>query len=186
MTTDRYVIRWLDLQERQFRETYAGLADLPEERLWQRPAAGEWCIGEILDHTRVLNRSFRRLIAVAWPLLRLRGQAQRARPWTGEIDDVYARPGFPMGVGWMWSPRHTPQRPVPLAQLEAEASAEYARIRAWYEEKPEDVLGNTYLYDPAIGWLNLVQVLRVGAWHDALHFRDVEKMGIGVRGGSGV
>jgi hypothetical protein len=37
-------------------------------------------------------------------------------------------------------------------------------------------LGHINLYDPVIGWINLVQALRVGADHDALHFRDIVTM----------
>jgi hypothetical protein len=174
--TKSYVSQWLDLLEKQHRQTYALLAGISEEKLWACPAPCEWSIGEILDHTRVLNRSFRRLIVVAWPLLRPWGRLRRTRHWLANIDDVYARPDFPMSVGWLWTPRHKPGSGVTLAQLEAESSAAYRKIRAWYSNKEEDVLGNTYFYDPAIGWLNLVQVLRVAAWHDDLHFRDVRKM----------
>jgi len=37
------------------------------------------------------------------------------------------------------------------------------------------VLGNLYLYDPVFGWCNLIVTLRIGIYHDQLHYDDVFK-----------
>jgi hypothetical protein len=170
------VAAYLDLLEAQHRDLFALLEDVSTAHLWQRPEPEEWSIGEILDHTRVLNRSFRRIFSlvgvVLWPI----GWLRRHRPYQTEIDDVYTRPGFPMSVGWLWKPKHTPARPVSLEQLRRETAVEHQKIRAWYEARDEAILGHINLYDPVIGWVNLVQALRIGAYHDALHFRDIVKM----------
>lgn len=170
------VKKYLDLMDWQRQQVFVQLADISVERLWQRPAQGEWSIGEILDHTRVLNRSFRRIFGFVWLVMMPIGYLLRNKPYETEIDDVYARPGFPMNVGWLWAPKHRPHKPVSLEQMEQETTIEHLKIRQWYECRDEKVLGHIKLYDPAIGWINLVQALRIGVYHDALHYRDIEAM----------
>jgi hypothetical protein len=170
------VAAYLDLLDAQHREVFALLENVPAEQLWQRPAAGEWSIGEILDHTRILNRSFRRIFKVVWVVLRPLAWLRRHKPYETEIDDVYARPDFPMSVGWLWKPKHDPADLIPLDQLRRETAVEHQKIRAWFEARDEAVLGHVNLYDPVIGWLNMVQALRVAVYHDALHFRDIAQM----------
>jgi hypothetical protein len=170
------VAAYLDLLDAQHREVFALLDGVPLEKIWERPAPEEWSIGEILDHTRVLNRSFRRFFKVVWVVLWPLGRLRRGRPYSAEIDDVYARPDFPMQVGWLWTPKQKPADLVSLAQLHRETAVEHQKIRAWYEARDEAVLGHINLYDPVVGWLNLVQALRVGVYHDALHFRDIKEM----------
>ncbi|MCB0216495.1 MAG: DinB family protein [Caldilineae bacterium] len=176
MGDDATVKDYLELLDRQRREALDALTDLDERRLWQRPAPGEWCIGEILDHTRKLNASGLPLLRMAWLLLRPWAMLRRRAPYPVEIADPYARPSFPMGVGWIWTPRHRPEAPVPLAQLAAELEAAHARIRAFYSDKDPALLGHCWLYDPLIGRLNLIQSLRVGIYRDALHYRDVRDL----------
>ena len=36
-------------------------------------------------------------------------------------------------------------------------------------------LGNAHLLDPLIGWLILITTLRLGVYHDQLHYDDVVK-----------
>ena len=167
--------KFLDLYDTQLEQLIAMLAELPESRLWERPAPKKWCIGEVIDHTRKLNRFLRRLIVVGTPILMPLGRMRRHRPFEADIDDVYQRPGFPSQVGWIWSPGHTPKKPAPLAQLQAECAAEHEAIRRWYEARDEAVLGNVIVYDPTIGWINLVQTLRIGVYHDAHHFRAIAR-----------
>jgi hypothetical protein len=167
------VERYLDLMESQREEIFQKLAGITNDRLWQRPAPGEWSMGENLDHTRVLLRSVRRLFTVVWPLLNPIGRLRKGKPYETMIEDVYERPDFPMSMGWLWPPYYKAERPVSWARLHQELAEEHQRIRRWYESRDEAVLGHAHLYDPVIGWLNLVQALRVGVYHDALHFRAV-------------
>ena len=176
MAKKGYVAAYLDLLDAQHKAVFDLLVDVPVTQIWQRPLPGEWSIGEILDHTRILNRSFRRLFKVIWPILYPVGWLRRKRPFVAEIDDVYARPDFPMQVGWLWTPKHDPADLVPVAQLRQETAVEHQKFRVWYESKDEAILGNINIYDPVVGWLNMVQALRVGVYHDALHFRDIEAM----------
>jgi hypothetical protein len=161
---------------------FAALAGVPEERLWARAAPKKWSPGEHLDHTRVLNRSFRRLLTLAWPVVSpwpaLVPAARRRleRPYPIDIDDVYQRPNMPSWVGFLWSPKRTPSRPAPLAELERALAEEHAAIESFYAGKPEPLLGHIALWDPAIGRLNLVQVLRVGVHHDQHHYQAVRRL----------
>ncbi len=167
---------YLGLMDAQRRTIFARLAGLDEARLWHHPGPKEWSIGENMDHARVLTQSFRRLLRVSWPVLAPVGWLRRYRPYETEIDDVYERPGFPLNVGWLWPPRYKSERPVPLSTLEQHLEAEHRRVRNFFAGKDEPVLGNIKLYDPAIGWLNFVQMLRVVVYHDAHHFRTIERL----------
>ena len=161
-----------------FEELWSG----DERRLWERPAAKKWAPGEHLDHTRVLNACFRRLLTAAWPIVSawpglLPGAQQRLeRPYATDIDDVYQRPSMPSWVGFFWPPRRTPSRPASLAELEWALAAEHDAITRLYAGKPERLLGHVTVWDPAIGRLNLVQVLRVCVHHDLHHYTAVRRL----------
>jgi hypothetical protein len=73
----------------------------------------------------------------------------------------------------MWTPRFNARKPVPLETLGSELRTLHAEVRHFYEGKDEDVLGNLYLYDPLFGWCNLIVTLRIGIYHDQLHYDDV-------------
>jgi hypothetical protein len=75
----------------------------------------------------------------------------------------------------MWTPRFNPRKPVPLEKLKTEIRELHTNIRQFYEDKDEDLLGNLYLFDPLFGWCNLIVTLRIGIYHDQLHFDDVIK-----------
>jgi hypothetical protein len=62
-----------------------------------------------------------------------------------------------------------------LEALEIETRAIHARVRGFYENKDEAVLGNLYLYDPVFGWCNLIVTLRISIYHDQMHYDDVIK-----------
>jgi len=148
---------YLDLLDSQREAAFAALDGLSDEKIWQRPAPKEWSLGEIIDHNYLLIASFLPLVRWTWNSLGWYGRLRRQRPYATEIDDVYRRQSFPMWVGFLWTPRHTPRKPVPLA-------------------KDEAVLGNLYLYDPIFGFINLIVTLRIGIYHDQLHFDDVFKL----------
>lgn len=166
----------LDLLDSQREAAFAALEGLSESQIWQRPAPREWSIGEILDHNDLLTASFLPLVRWTWSAFGWHGRLRRHKPYATEIDDVYRRQKFPMWVGFLWTPRHNPRKPVPLAQLQAETRELHAKIRAFYTGKDEDVLGNLYLYDPIFGFTNLIVTLRIGIYHDQLHFDDVFKL----------
>jgi 8-oxo-dGTP diphosphatase len=167
---------YLDLLDRQRKAVFASLDGLSAQQIWQRPAPKEWCIGEILSHTARVLASFLPFFQVTWALGSWLGHLRRNRPYPVEIENVYRRPGFPMWTGFLWPPRHNPQKPVPVATLKAEAESIHSRIRAFYSGKDEDVLGNIYAYDPAVGVVNLITALKVGTDHDQLHYDDVLRM----------
>lgn len=113
------------------------------------------------------------MFSAIWPIILPFAHMKGDRPYQTEIDDVYARPGFPLNVGWMWPPKHSAGHPVALPDLKQAIEAEHRRVRLFYEGKDERLLGHALLWDPAIGALNLVQALHVGVHHDAHHFAIV-------------
>lgn len=169
------VSKYLSLMDSQRENILSQLDGLTDAQLWQRPAPKEWSIGEILDHNYLLFASFYPMVKGMWKWLGWYGRSRRNRPYTTEIEDLYRAPKFPQWVGFMWTPRFNPRKPVSLDQLKAELRGLHANVRAFYEGKDEDVLGNLYLYDPLFGWCNLIVTLRIGIYHDQLHFDDVIK-----------
>jgi hypothetical protein len=176
MKSDSVVADYLALLDLQREEIFADLATVDVARLWQRPGSKEWSVGEHLAHATAVLGFCRQMFQAFWAVLAPIGYLRRGRPYETEIDDVYARPGFPLNVGWMWPPRYTPERPAALAALHEMMAAEHGRVRRFYAGKDEHVLGNTPLYDPAIGRLNMIQALQVGAHHDEHHFATIRRI----------
>lgn len=169
------VQQYLDLMDSQRESTFAALEGLTNSQLWQRPAPKEWSIGEILDHNYLLTSSMLPAVRWMWKLNGWYGRLKRKRSYAVTIEDVYRDTRFPQWVGFLWTPRFNIRKPVSLEALRAETREIHAKVRAFYEDKDEDVLGNLYLYDPVFGWCNLIVTLRIGIYHDQLHYDDVIK-----------
>lgn len=159
----------------QRESAFAVLDGLTDSQLWQRPAPKEWSIGEILDHNYLLTASMLPAVRWMWKLNGWYGRLKRKRHYATTIEDVYRDPRFPQWVGFLWTPRFNTRKPVSLEALKSETNKIHAELRTFYENKDEDVLGNLYLYDPVFGWCNLIVTLRIGIYHDQLHYDDVVK-----------
>ena len=170
------VSRYLDLLDSQRESAFAVCEGLSAVQIWQRPAPGEWSIGEILNHNYLLIASMFPLVKFSWKTFGWIGRQRRRRPYATDIEDVYRRKTFPMWVGFLWTPKHNPSKPASFEQLKIENRRLHADIRTFYIGKDEDVLGNIYLYDPLFGFINLIITLRIGIYHDQLHFEDVVKL----------
>ena len=166
---------YLNLMDSQRESVFAALDGISDAQLWQRPAPKEWSIGEILDHNYLLFASFHPVVRRMWDWFGWYGRLRRSRPYAAGIEDLYRSPKFPQWVGFMWTPRYNNRKPVSLDALKKEMRDLHADVRAFYEGKDEDVLGNLSLYDPLFGWCKLILTLRIGIYHDQLHFDDVLK-----------
>ncbi|MBI3150661.1 MAG: DinB family protein [Chloroflexi bacterium] len=166
---------YLDLMDSQRESVFTLLNGLTDAQLSQKPAPKEWSIGEILDHNYLLMASFMPVVKRLWNWLGWYGRMRRHRSYVTNIEDLYRDPKFPQWVGFLWTPRFNPRKPVSFEKLKAEIRDLHATIRQFYEDKDEDVLGNLYLFDPLFGWCNLIVTLRIGIYHDQLHFDDVIK-----------
>lgn len=169
------ISQYLDLMDSQRESVFAMLDGITDAQLWQKPALQEWSIGEILDHNYLLMASSYPAVKWIWKLTGWYGRLRRNRPYVTGVEDVYRSPKFPHWVGFLWTPRFNPRKPVALEKLKAEIRDLHESIRQFYEGKDERVLGNLYLYDPLFGWCNLIVTLRIGIYHDQLHFDDVVK-----------
>jgi hypothetical protein len=169
------VPRYLALLESQRENTLTALGDLSDSQLWQRPAPKEWSIGEILDHNYLLFASIYPMVKWMWKWMGWYGHLRRSRLYQTEIEDLFHSPKFPHWVGFLWTPRHNTRKPVSLETLKTELRTLHTQIRGFYEGKAEDVLGNLFLYDPFFGWCNLIITLRIGIYHDQLHYDDILK-----------
>ena len=167
---------YLALLDSQREAIFTDIKGVDTDLLWLRPAEKEWSMGENIEHGRVLLRSFRRLLKIIWPIFSPYAKLKRRRHYEVTIDDVYERPGFPLNVGWIWPSKYNADNPVSLGSLNELYVKEHLAIRKFYENKQADLLGNLNIYDPAIGYINLIQALRVGAYHDEHHFRQVRKL----------
>jgi hypothetical protein len=103
------------------------------------------------------------------------------RPYKTEIADLYRDPKFPHWVGFLWTPRYNLRKPATLQTLKTDLRQLHAKIRHFYEGKDEEVLGNLSLFDPYFGWCNLIVTLRIGIYHDQLHYEDVIKLAADAR-----
>jgi len=164
---------YLDLMDSQRESAFAALDGLTDFQLWEQPAPREWSIGEILDHNYLLFVSFYPTVRWIWKLCGWYGHLRRNRTYKTEIEDLYRSPKFPQWVGFLWTPRYNTRKPISLETLKTEIRTLHADVRSFYEGKDEDVLGNLYLYDPLFGWCNLIVTLRIGIYHDQLHYDDV-------------
>lgn len=166
---------YLKLMDDQREAAFSALDGISDSQLWQRPAPREWSLGEILDHNYLLMASFYPVVNWLWKWFGWYGRLRRNRQYQTKIEDVYRDPKFPQWVGFLWTPRYNTRKPVPLEALKSELRDLHGRIRAFYEGRDEDVLGNLHLYDPVFGWCNLVVTLRIGIYHDQLHYEDIFK-----------
>jgi DinB family protein len=169
------VSQYLNLLDSQREASFAALKGITGSQLWQRPAPKEWSIGEILDHNYLLFASFLPVVQWMWKSMGWYGRLRRHRPYETEIEDLYRNPKFPHWVGFLWTPRYNTRKPVSLEILKAETSNLHMNIREFYKDKDQDILGNLYLYDPVFGWCNLIVTLRIGIYHDQLHYDDLIK-----------
>lgn len=169
------IAQYLDLLDAQRETAFTVLNGLTNIQLWQRPAPKEWSIGEILDHNYLLIASLYPVVQRMWTWAGWYGRLRRTRPYASEIEDLYRSPKFPQWVGFIWTPRYNTRKPAPFEQLKAELRTLHKSVREFYEGKDEDVLGNLYLFDPLFGWCNLIVTLRIGIYHDQLHYDDVVK-----------
>jgi hypothetical protein len=167
------ISRYLDLLDAQRESAFVALDGLTDSQLWQRPAPREWSIGEILDHNYLLFASVYPILNWMWNWNGWYGRLRRHRPYATGIEDLYRSPKFPHWVGFLWTPRHNTRKPVSLETLKGELRTLHTAIRRFYCDKDEDVLGNLYLYDPFFGWCNLIVTLRIGIYHDQLHYDDI-------------
>jgi hypothetical protein len=175
------VSQYLDLLDAQRESALATLEGLSPSQLWQRPAPREWSIGEILDHNYLLFASFLPVVRRMWRWAGWYGRLRRRRPYKTDIEDLYRSSKFPHWVGFLWTPRYNTRKPVPLEALRSELRDLHANTRQFYEGKGQDLLGNLYLYDPLFGWCNLIVTLRIGIYHDQLHYEDVVRQAIKFR-----
>jgi len=169
------IVAYLALMARQHETLVACAGEVGAEGLWWQPGPKQWSIGENLDHLRVIYHSMLGMIRGAWAIFAPLARLRRGRPYQVEIDNVYRRPAFPQKVGWIWPPKYTPGHPVLLPVLRANLDNERSRWEAFYTTHDPDLLGNVYLWDPAIGSLNLIQTLRVGTYHDEMHLEQVQE-----------
>ena len=173
--TVNVVASYLDLMDSQRESAFLVLNGLSDSQLWERPAPKEWSIGEILDHNYLLFTSFLPAVQWMWKWNGWYGRLRRKRPYQTQIEDLYRSPKFPQWVGFLWMPRYNTRKPVSLEALKTELRTLHAKVRQFYDGKDEDILGNLYLYDPLFGWCNLIVTLRIGIYHDQLHYDDVVK-----------
>ncbi len=167
--------QYLDLMDDQREAVIKELGGLTQAQLWQRPAPGEWSIGEILNHTVLLIRSIFPLMRFSWRWFRWTDKLLKNRPYKTDMEDPYRKQNFPHWFSFPWKPKYTPEDPLPLSALLEEMRATHQDVRAFYQKKDETVLGHVFLFDPLFGFINLILTLRVALYHDRLHYDDVIK-----------
>ena len=174
LEADRIVAAYLEMLDQQRDKLFVDLNGISQDSLWQRPTEDEWSIGENLDHLRVINSSNLRIYKITWILLLPLAKLRYDSPYKKDIDNVYKRPGFPLNTGWIWSPKYKPGNPTSLEVLKDNLTDIHGEVRKFFAGKDPDYLGHVSLYDPVMGWLNLIRALRVGLYHDDLHIEQIQ------------
>jgi hypothetical protein len=172
---------YLDLLDQQRETALAAVAGLTEDQIWRRPGEKEWCIGEVLNHNVRVMASAMPYARFAWRFFRWYGERNRHKPYRNSIPDLYRTGNFPMWTGFLWTPRVRPDNRVPLDHLARDLRDLHQAVRDFYTGKDEDVLGHVSVWDPYFGWLNLILVLRLGIYHDQLHYEDVLQLAHSMR-----
>jgi hypothetical protein len=181
VVTKKILQQYLDLLDSQREAAFTALDGLSETGIWQRPGLKEWSLGEIIDHNYLLIASTFPYVKFAWKTQQRFAEKRRERPYQTEIEDPYRKPSFPMWVGFLWKPRFTPKNPVALQKLKTENRDLHAAVRTFYTDKDPALLGNAFVYDPLFGSINLIVTLRIGIYHDQLHFDDIFKLAAALR-----
>ena len=165
--------KYLALMDEQRAKIFADLNGISPEQLWKRPAPGEWSIGEILHHSFLVIHSMFPIIRIAWRWFRWTGKPFREKPYKTEFEDPYRKKGYPHWEGFLWTPKYSHRNPVPLSKLLTETRKAHQEVRNFFERKDQSLLGHIYFILPVFGIFNLVQALRIGIYHDQLHYDDV-------------
>lgn len=175
--SDGSIIReYLDQLDAQLETVVQMLDDTAPAKLWDTPTLETWSIGEQLYHLTAWLRCYRRRLELFYRAFYPVGWLLRNRPYPVEIDDVFSRPRYPNYVGFLCAPRHIPDRSLALGTLIERLSKGHDLVREFYVDKPERILGHVWLYDTAIGWVNLIQSLRIAVYHDQHHFDKIGEL----------
>jgi hypothetical protein len=167
---------YLELMDSQRESVFTVLDGITDDQLWKPPAPKEWSIGQLLNHNYLLVASTMPYVKLVWKYFHNRGERHRHRPYRTTINDVYREPKFPMWVGFLWKPKYSTKKPISFDALRTQIRGLHSEVRTFYAGKDEDVLGNVFVYDPLFGRINLIVTLRIGIYHDQLHFDDILKM----------
>ncbi len=166
----------LNLLVRQRKAIFRDLSSIELADFWRRPAPGKWSAGEHLDHTCVLNIFCYRLLKTLWWGLSPVGRMRRSRDFPGDIENIYQQSNKFKKVGFLWPPRYDARRPLPIKAMHKRLARPHRLMENFYRSQPEDVLGNTYVWDPMIGVINYVQVLRIACHHDLHHYNAARRI----------
>ena len=170
MSDPSVVPEYLDLFDTQLDAMEELLADTPPAKLWETPGPATRSIGEQLHHLAEWLRCYRHRAALFYRAFYPVSWLLRNRPYPTHIDDVYSRDRFPNYVGFMCPERHTPDQTLALGTLTNRLREGHELVREFYRDKSEPILGHIWLYDMAIGWVNLIQALRIAVYHDQHHY----------------
>jgi hypothetical protein len=170
MTRESIVHEYLSLMDSQRETLVIELDGTSPEKLWTAPPLDAWSIGEQLYHLSAWLACYRRRLDLFYRTLYPIGWLIRHRPYPTEIEDVYSREKFPNYVGFLCSSRHVPDRSLALGTLVERLQKSHDRVRRFYLDKDESLLGHLWLYDTSIGWVNMIQALRIAVYHDQHHY----------------
>jgi hypothetical protein len=151
----------------------AATRGLTPEMLSQRPLAGKWCAGEILEHLYLTytgtTRGFEKCLAAGKPLARLPTWKERARTF------------YVVGLGRLPEGRKAPAGAIPKGmaaeQVLREIHAKIADMDAVIAQAEEKFGKDTRLLDhPALGPLTGPQWRKFHLVHGQLHIRQLHRL----------
>lgn len=169
-----------DLLTRQRAALLAAVAEVPADHLDTPPAAGQWSVGQLLEHLRLVEDGSARLLARR--LARAREQGLGEETETSSVAESLDRRWLMDGEA-----RTAPEMVTPAPAVRAaEALAGLAESRAALQQVMRDgdglALGQVRATHAALGDIDFYQWLQFIAWHEARHARQLHAIAAALAG----
>jgi hypothetical protein len=166
----------LDTIDRQRQGVFARAQGISTEDLWQRPGNERWSIGQNLEHLTKAMQLFRWAFALTYPVGLPFAVAFRRKPFTSDIANPYEHRPKPVAAPLGVRPRDRRPTPLSLALLEQGLARQRDRFQVTLSGMHEAIAGHIKVWDPPVGMVNLLQLARLVAHHEAHHFRFVHDL----------
>jgi DinB superfamily len=164
----------MDLVEQRRRELLASIADVPHERLSQRPGADRWSVAEVLEHLRLVESGVARLVAKR--VAQAKEAGLRKENSHSSVMASFDRHGAALESAVLESP--VPVRPradVNINEALDGLGNSREALRAAVVTADGYALGDIKHPHPILGELDLYQWLIFLAQHEGRHRKQIER-----------
>jgi hypothetical protein len=162
--------------DRQRAALFMRLDGISTEELWRRPDNGRWSLGQNLEHLckaiRLFRWMFRAHILCGRPWARL----FRQRPFGTEVANRYAVGAKPIKAPPGVRPPDRTGSTVPFHELRQRLDTEREKLESLLAGIDQDVAGHIKMWDLKKSVINLLQAVRLVAYHEGHHLRFAHEL----------